>query len=292
MLHESNGEKVFNTLNIILMVVAVLLVMLPLFSVISTSLVSSQEIARRPFIIFPEDVDWSAYRTLFEGGSVIISGYKITLFRIVVGTSLNLLFSYFTAYAMAKRGLPGKNMITFFFFFTILFNGGLIPYYLVVKYTGLINSIWVYVIPGLISVWYTLLIRNFIMNIPESMTEAAEMDGANDIHLIFLIILPLSVPALVTIGLFYAVAHWNSWWDAYLFMSDRDKHPIQLVLRNILVLSQLRMADLGNEDIAVKPPSRAIQNAAVMVTTIPIVLIYPFIQKYFIKGIMIGAIKG
>jgi putative aldouronate transport system permease protein len=157
-----------------------------------------------------------------------------------------------------------------------------------------LNNVWVYILPQIISVWNTLLIRNFIMNIPESLEESAEIDGANVIHIIFSIILPLSIPALVTIGLFYAVGHWNSWWDAFIFVSDVRKQPIQLVLRNILASAEMRInAITGSIDATeIKPPSRAIQSATIVVTTVPIVIIYPFIQKYFIKGIMIGAVKG
>lgn len=291
---QSKSEKIFNVINILIMLIAVICVIIPLFSVVSTSLVSNQELASRRFIIFPQNIDITAYKIIFEGTSVIISGYKVTLFRVVVGTVLNLIFSYFTAYAMSKKDLPGRNIITIFFFFTMLFGGGLIPYYIVIKTVGLLNNVWVYILPQIISVWNTLLIRNFIMNIPESLEESAEIDGANVIHIIFSIILPLSIPALVTIGLFYAVGHWNSWWDAFIFVSDVRKQPIQLVLRNILASAEMRInAITGSIDATeIKPPSRAIQSATIVVTAVPIVIIYPFIQKYFIKGIMIGAVKG
>ncbi|HOJ11329.1 MAG TPA: carbohydrate ABC transporter permease [Clostridiales bacterium] len=294
MVKQSKGEKIFNFINILIMLIAVIAVIIPLFSVVSTSLVSNQELSRRRFIIFPQKVDFTAYKIIFEGTSIIISGYKITIFRVVVGTVINLIFSYFTAYAMSKKDLPGRNVITIFFFFTMLFGGGLIPYYIVIKSVRLLNNVWVYILPQIISVWNTLLIRNFIMNIPESLEESAEIDGANAVHIIFRIILPLSIPALVTIGLFYAVGHWNSWWDAFLFVSDVRKQPIQLVLRNILASAEMRINTItGRIDATeIKPPSRAIQTATIVVTTVPIVIIYPFIQKYFIKGIMIGAVKG
>lgn len=294
MVKRSVGEKIFNSLNIFIMLLALAAVLLPLLSVVSTSLVSAQEIARKPFVLFPEKIDFTAYTTIFMGTRIILDGYKITVMRVIIGTGLNLTFTYFVAYALAKKDLPGRSALTMFFFFTMLFSGGLIPYYIIIKSTGLMDRFWVYIIPGIISVWNTLLVRNFIMQIPESINESAEIDGANDIQKIFRIVLPLSIPALATIGLFYAVAHWNSWWDAYLFVKTPQKQPIQLVLRNILAQAEVRLNSITGkiEASEIKAPARSIQNAAVVVTTIPVVLIYPFLQKYFIKGIMIGAVKG
>lgn len=287
-------DKIFDFSNIAFMILAVIAVLIPLFSVISTSLVSAKEIAEKRFVIFPENIDYTAYKSLFASGSIILNGYKITLFRVVVGTTVNLILSYFVGYALAKKDLVGRSALTFFFFFTMLFGGGLVPTYIIIKSVGLINRVWVYILPGVISVWNMLLIRNFIMTIPDSLTEAANIDGASDYLIIFKIILPLSIPALVTIGLFYAVGHWNSWWDAYLYTSKPEVQPIQLVLRNILARANIQVNAItgGITATELKAPSRSIQSASVVVTTMPIVLLYPFLQKYFIKGVMVGAVKG
>lgn len=276
------------------MLCAVLAVTVPLLSVVSSSLVSAKELASRSYIIIPDKIDLTAYKALLGKTGVFFDAFKITLFRVVAGTAINLVFTYLTAYAMSKKELPGRNFITIFFFFTMLFNGGMIPTYIVVKEVGLLNSIWVYILPGLISVWYTLLMRNFIMNIPDGLIESAEIDGASDLLIIFRIILPLSLPALAAIGLFYAVDHWNSWFDAYLYVTDTKKQPVQLLLRNILAQSEIRFSTLTGSvsGTEVAPPARSVRNAAVIITTLPILFVYPFIQKYFIKGIMIGAIKG
>ena len=290
---KTKEDYILNTFNILFMTFAALVVILPLFTVISISLVSAKEIADRGVIIFPEHIDFNAYKNLLSKGSVILDGYKITLFRVVVGTAVNLLCSYFVGYALAKRDLRGRSAITFFFFFTMLFNGGLVPTYIVVKSTGLMNSVWVYILPSVMSVWYMLLIRNFIMSIPDSLFESANIDGAGNLRIIFQIVLPLSIPALVTIGLFYAVGQWNSWWDAYLYTSKPQVQPIQLVLRNILALASVEINASNASAVAeVKAPARALQNAAVVISTLPIVFIYPFLQKYFIKGVMAGAVKG
>ena len=292
---QTTGERIFNVFNIIIMVAFMLAIVLPLLNVVSTSLVSAQEVAGKEFILFPSKVDLGAYKLILSNGSVIVNGYKITIFRVVVGTFVNLLFTYFLAYGLSKKKLPGRNGITIYIFITMLFSGGLIPYYILIRYIGLINNLFVYILPGLVSAWNTLLLRNFIMNIPESLFESAELDGAKETIIIFKIVLPLSLPAMATIGLFYAVGHWNSWWDAFLFVSNPKLQPVQLVLRNILSVSQVSISKVGGtvrSTMSSPPPSRAIQNAVIVVSTVPVVLIYPFVQKYFVKGIMVGSVKG
>lgn len=294
MTRRSTGESVFGVFNAVFLCLLVLVVLLPLVSVVSTSFVSEREIVRRPVMLFPKEPDLTAYRMIFRKGALLFDAYKVTIFRVVVGTVLNLVFTYFVGYALSRKDLPGRTPLTLFFFFTMMFGGGLIPYYIVVKSLGLLNRVWVYVIPGLISVWNVLLMRNFIMNIPVSLIEAAEIDGASQLTIIARLVFPLSLPAMATIGLFYAVGHWNAWWDAYLFVSQPKKQPVQLFLRNILAQVTVQMDQMTQRVTIdeVRPPARSIQNAVVVVSTVPIVILYPFLQKYFIKGIMIGSVKG
>lgn len=291
---ETRRERLFSILDVAFMVAILLVVIIPLLNVVVTSFVSNQEIARRNFIIFPERLDFSAYKTIFTGSGIILNAYKITIFRVVTGTLINMVFTYFTAYALSKKDLPGRNIITLYFVFTMMFGGGLIPYYILIKTIGLMDNILVYILPSLISVWYTLLMRNFIMNIPSSLLESAEIDGANELRIIFSIVLPVSIPAMVTIALFYGVDHWNSWFDAFLFIKSSKKQPLQLILRNILASSDIRINAISGrvEASEFKPSPRAVQTATIVVSTIPIVMVYPFLQKYFIKGIMMGSIKG
>lgn len=297
MVKESGKEKIFNIFNILFMILFALVVIIPLLYILANSFVSLEESARRPIIIIPEKFDLTAYKLMLFGSRDIVSGYTITLYRAIAGTALNMLFSSFVAYTLSRKDLPFRNAITMYLFITMLFSGGLIPYYVVAKATGMQNNILVYIVPGLISVWNVLLLRNFMMEIPESINESAEIDGANQIYILFKLILPLSVPSLVTVALFYAVGHWNSWFDAYLFMTDSKKFPLQLILRNILITSQLNMSDMKGSQIAEilsksRPTERSVQNAAVVVSTLPIVCVYPFVQKYFVKGIMMGSVKG
>lgn len=297
MVRESGSEKIFNVFNLVFMLVFTLIVVIPLLYILANSFVSLEESARRPIIIIPEKLDLTAYKLMLFGSKDIVNGYVITLYRVIVGTFLNMLFSSFVAYTLSRRDLPMRNGITMYLFITMLFSGGLIPYYIVARATGMQNNILVYIVPGLISVWNVLLLRNFMMEIPESINESAEIDGANQVYILFKLIIPLSVPSLVTVALFYAVGHWNSWFDAYLFMTNSKKFPLQLILRNILIESQLNMSEMKGSQIEEilsknRPTERSVQNAAVVVSTLPIVCVYPFIQKYFVKGIMMGSIKG
>jgi putative aldouronate transport system permease protein len=291
---RSRSDFLFDSLNALLMSVLVLLIAVPLLNVLSTSLVSSRELARNNFVIVPGQLDFGAYRVLLAGTNIVVHAYLVTLFRTVVGTGLNMLFTYFVAYALSKKDLPARRAITLLYFFTMLFSGGLIPNYILIKNLGLMNSIWVYVIPNIVYAWYLLLLRNFIMNIPYSIFESLEMDGAGQLVTIFRFVLPLSLPALATLSLFYAVGHWNYWFDAFLFVSDPQKQPIQLMLRNILARASNQMTTMlaRAASSGAQPPSRSLQSAAIVITTLPIVLLYPFLQRYFVKGVMAGSIKG
>ena len=291
---RTNGEKIFDMINIAVMIAFMLLVIIPLLNVVSISLTSTEDLVSTKFPLIPSKVDWGAYSLVFASGSTILNSFKISVIRVVFGTLLNMILTYFLAYAMALRKLPGRTGITLFVFGTMMFSGGLIPSYLLINYAGLMNNFLVFIIPGAVSAWYTLLMRNFIMNVPDSLFEAAEIDGARELTVIFRVILPLSLPAMATITLFYAVGHWNSWWDAYLYVRDPSIQPIQLMLRNILASTQISVSMMNNRAgmLSFLPPSRAIQNAVVVVSTIPILCVYPFLQKYFVKGIMVGSIKG
>lgn len=296
MIRESRGEKIFGYINTVMLVIFAIIIMLPLINVVLSSFVSPEEAAQRAIIIIPHKISLAAYRLILSASNDIVNGYKVTIFRVIAGTFLNMFFSYFLAYTISKDDLPGKRSMTIFIFFIMLFNGGLIPYYLIVKVTHIANTLWVYILPTLIQAYNVLLLRNFIMQIPSSLSESAEIDGASEMTILLKVILPLSIPAMVTISLFYAVYHWNEWFSAYLFIKDSNKYPVQAVLRDILANANI-MFDGKNKRVLDSlvnnpPPSYVLQDAAVIITTLPIVLMYPFLQKYFVKGIMIGGVKG
>ena len=285
-----SGETIFQAVDVLLMCLFIFLIIVPVFTVVMTSFVSEAEIARRgTFIIIPEDFDFSAYEMLFASGRNIIRAYSNTLFRVFVGTVLNLAVTISLAYGLSKDNLKGKTVITGFVFFTMLFSGGLIPTFILVKGLGLIDSRWSMVLPCLVNTWNLLIMRNFFYAIPKSLEEAAVIDGANDVQM-----LPLSKASIATIGLFYAVSHWNAWFDAMLYINKTPLLPMQNILRNIITAAS-SIGDLGAEaynSLDVVPPSQSIRAATIVITTLPILVVYPFVQKYFVKGVMVGSVKG
>jgi putative aldouronate transport system permease protein len=195
------------------------------------------------------------------------------------------------AYPMSKYEMPGRKFFFMYCFFTMLFSGGLIPTFMVVRGVGLYNKVWALIIPSAMNVWYMILLTNFFTSIPMELEESARIDGASNFRILRQIILPLSLPALATIGLFYAVIYWNSWFAAVIYMSDSSKYPMQTLLRQLLYSSFSNTMEVDATNI-IEPPDTTVRSAAIVVTTFPILLVYPFVQKYFVKGVMIGAVKG
>lgn len=285
------GDRVFIVCNYVLLGLLTLLFIIPLWSTLMTSFIGEAERLRRGmFIFWPEQLDFSAYQSILRKNSPVFTGYAVTLTRTIAGTFLNMLVTTMLAYGLAKRTLPLRVPLTFLIYFTMLFSGGLVPTYLVVKHTGLYNSVGALIVPSLVSVWNLLLMRNFFMQIPESLEEAAIIDGASPPVILFRIVLPLSISSLVTIALFYAVWHWNSWFDGLIYISDRRMQPLQMVLRDIIIASSTEtMFEFTSE---APPPLETVKGATIVVSTLPILMVYPFIQKYFIKGVMVGGVKG
>ncbi|MFN8475727.1 MAG: carbohydrate ABC transporter permease [Anaerolineae bacterium] len=287
-MHLSRGERVFEFINYGLLAILTLVFILPILFVVSNSLVSEAEVVRRgTFVLIPQQPDLTAYRTIFSS-SIIGVAYLNTLLRVIVGVTLNLAFTASLAYALAKRTLPGRGCMTVFIFVPLIFSGGIIPLYILVNALGLRNSFWSMILPVLVNPFWLLIMRNFFMTIPQELEEAAIMDGASPFTVLTRIVIPLSMPIFTTIGLFYAVFHWNAWFDAAIFIDSPTGQPVQLLLRNVLlsgVLNDPAMADY-------RPPAEALKAALTIVSAVPILLVYPFIQKYFVKGVLIGGIKG
>ena len=273
------------------MCILVLIILIPVWSIIVMSFVSEYErLNRGMFILYPQKLDFSAYVSMLKSGSNIYSGYTVTIFRVTVGIACNMFVTTMLAYALSKRNLPGRKVITFFIYFTMLFNGGLVPTFLVVKNTGLYNTLAAYVVPGLVSAWNLFLMRNFFMQIPAELDEAAVIDGASPPTILIKIVLPLSVPTLITIALLYMAWHWNSWYDGLLYIQNRELLTLQNVLRNTLTAANLE--DINDITAVSRPPLGAVRSAMIVISTLPILCFFPFVQKYFVKGIMIGSVKG
>ncbi|MBB3131246.1 putative aldouronate transport system permease protein [Paenibacillus rhizosphaerae] len=288
----SASERVFEVFNIVALTLLSLAFLVPFLAILSTSFVSTEESMRRgAFILIPEKLDFGAYDMLLNRGMIIFNAYKVTLFRVTVGTFLNLLFTATLAYGLARRTLPGRNAIVSFIFLTMIFSGGLIPSYMLIDKLGLKDSLWVLVVPGLISAWNLFIMRNFFQALPEELEESAIIDGAGPARILWSIVVPLSMPAIATIGLFYAVGHWNEWFGASIYINDQSKLPIQVIMRNILLTGVIQ-DETQVEYIRDPPPAAALKSAVIIISTLPILFVYPFIQKYFVKGIMVGSIKG
>lgn len=223
----------------------------------------------------------------------ILTGYLNTLFRTIVGTFLTVLTTCMFAYPLSKKDLPHRSLITFLVLFTMLFGGGLVPTYLLIRNIRLIDSLWVYVLPGLTSAFNIIIVRNFFQSIPESLRESASIDGASDVRILFQIYMPLSKPVLATVSLWTAVAHWNAWFDALLYINSESKQVLQMFLRRIVIENSTQLIEKGlvNPEVTQFTPE-TIKAATVIVTILPILLVYPFVQRYFVKGIMLGSVKG
>lgn len=216
-----------------------------------------------------------------------------TLFVTIVGTALNMVISVMTAYVLSRKRLLGRKQLILLITFTMLFSGGLIPTYLVVSNLGLTNSIWSMIFPGMISTYYVIIMKNYFSGLPQSLEDAAKIDGANDLKVLYKIYLPISKPFMATFALFYAVERWNEWWNAYLYISDKNIKPLQIYLRDILVnfSNQLSTQAQSMVNSQGKVYVQSVQMATIVITMLPIMCLYPFLQKYFVKGVMIGAIK-
>lgn len=280
----------FDIVNTMLLSILACVIFIPFYNAILVSLMTTKEYASNKLALFPHEVTFDAYRVIFTSGWVA-TGYKNSIFIAIIGVMYSLLINTLCAYGFSNKSFPGKNLLMTIFIFTMFFGGGLIPFYLLIKSLGLGDTLWSVILPTGMSVFYMLLIKGYFENIDEGIKESAKLDGANEIVLLFKIMLPLSLPILATVALFIFVDLWNAWFGAMLFIDSASKKPLQLSLREIINPSSTRITHLLTNDM-IKVQVQSVQMAAVVVTMAPIMFIYPFLQKHFVKGIMIGAIKG
>lgn len=237
-------------------------------------------------ILFPNDINFDAYSYVFRHAQ-LLSAYSFTILITVLGTILNLIMTTLGAYVLSSREMPGRNFLMTIVLITMFFSGGLIPTYLVVKSLHLVNTMWALILPGLVSTWLLILMRNFFQGIPMALRESARMDGASEIAILVRVILPLSLPMLATLALFYGVAHWNEYTGVVLYINNNKIVTLQVLLRNMYAAATM---ELDSERLP--PPLDSVRAATVMVATLPIICVYPFLQKYFVQGMMVGSLKG
>ncbi len=267
----------------------VLLILIPFINVVMISLTTEKEYLQTPILLFPKQPTLQNYKQLFESGTVL-NGYKISFLILLIGVPLDLFLTSTLAYALSQKGFPGRKAVLVFILFTMLFNGGIVPLYLVVKQLGLTNSILSVVFTQAISTYNMILMLNYFSSLPVSLLESARLDGAGEWKILWRIVLPLSMPIIATMLLFYSVARWNEWYQAMLFIRSIDKSPLQTVLRRI-IMDSMNTDLLQSGDLDAVRFSTAIKMSAVMVTMVPVMCIFPFLQNHFVKGVMIGAIK-
>lgn len=297
-IQETKEDKVFKVFIFIFLTTALLIVLYPVLYIISASISDPTAVNSGEMWLFPKDITFEGYKLIFEN-SDIWRGYLNTIFYTAFGTLINLAVTIPAAYALARKDFYGRNFFTGMFVLTMFFSGGLIPTYLVVKNLGLVDTIWAMVLPNAAAIWNIVIARVFFQaSIPKGLEEAAIIDGASNFKLFTKIILPLSAPIIAVMALFYGVGHWNGYFNALIYLSDKELYPLQLVLREILVLQEMSSnstnltGDMAEVMHSKQQLAAIVKYGVMIVSTLPIIIVYPFLQRFFVKGVMIGSLKG
>jgi putative aldouronate transport system permease protein len=288
--YKSMTGRLFDAANYIFLALVALTMILPILYIVAGSFANEAEISSRPFFLIPQTFTLNAYEYVFKDNALPRS-FLNSVFITVGGTIINLLFTVTMAYALSRRVI-GRNTVMNLVVFSMLFSGGIIPTFLVVKSLGLIDNYMAVMLPTAISAFNLIVVKSFFQEIPNELIESSTIDGCNDLSTFWRIVLPLSKPVIATFTLFYAVGHWNDFFQALLYLNDTQKWPLQVLLRQIVLLASGSLDMSTMDPTYVKPPDQSIKMAVIVVATLPILLVYPFLQKHFAKGVMLGAIKG
>ncbi|TWD93739.1 carbohydrate ABC transporter membrane protein 2 (CUT1 family) [Neobacillus bataviensis] len=291
-MHNTRGGRIFDAFNVVILAIIGIIMILPFLYIIAGSFATEAELTSRNFFIWPETFTLTAYKYIFSTATFsrsILVSIGVTL----VGTLVCLFFTFTMAYPLSRKNLLGRNLFMNMIVFSMLFSGGMIPTYIVVKSLGLLDSYWSLILPGAINPFNLIIVKTFFQGIPNELEEAAKIDGCTEMGIFWRIILPLSKPVLATFALFYAVGIWNDFFHALLYISDNTKWPVQVLLQQIIILSQGNLADTASQGASyVEPPAQSLKLAVVVVATLPILIVYPFLQKHFAKGMLLGSVKG
>jgi len=288
---EPMGDRVFQSVVYIILAIVVLAMLYPFAYVVSVSISDPAEVIAGNVSIYPIGFDLGAFKTMINH-PIFFTAYKNTIVYTALGTFFTLFFTAITAYPLSKDKFQMRSFLSKVYLVTMFFGGGMIPTYLAYKSLHILDTVWVMVLPGALSAWNIILMRSFFRNIPETLSESAYIDGATDPQILVKVILPLSKPIMATIGLFTAVGIWNGYFNALLYLTDTEKYPLQMILRSILVAATFNPAEKDAYSQISHSATESLKMASIVITTLPIMLIYPFIQKYFVKGLMVGSIKG
>ena len=292
-LNDIRQDKIFYTVNRILLGLVTLIVLLPLLNIVACSFSNGKDVISGRVYLWPVNFCLDGYTAVFQHQR-IWTAYGNTFLYTIVGTIVNLFMTILAAYPLSRKSMPGKGFVTFLFTFTMIFSGGMVPTYLQIKDLGLLNTIWSMVLPGAISVTNMIICRTFFANIPYDLYEAAEIDGCNDFTYLRVIVLPLSSSVLAVLTLYYAVGHWNTYQDAFLYLTGMEKMPLQILLRDILVSNEV-LADMAVDDsemVLQQQLAQLLKYSIIIVASVPVLVLYPFIKRFFAKGVMMGSLKG
>lgn len=290
------GDRSFHITNFAVLTLLGLIVLYPLIYVVACSFSSAYAVVTNQVWLWPVEFTLDGYKAVFDH-NLLMSGYANSLLYMVAGTTVNIILLVLTAYPLSRKDMPGRMMFVMYFTFTMFFNGGTIPNYLLVRNMGMLNSRWALIIPFAFSAYNMIIVRTFFSsNIPNELLEAAEIDGCTDIGFFFRIALPLAKPVIAVMVLFHGIGHWNGYMRALLYLSDSSKYTLQLVLRDILILANMPadvMAQLGDAKLEeLSNAMELLKYSVIVVGSLPVLILYPFVQKYFVKGVMIGSVKG
>lgn len=289
---ESMGDRIFTIVNVVILVLLCIVTLYPVWYVLCASFTSNAYLVSHPGLLLrPHGFTWGSYKLALTH-PLLLSGYKNILIVLCVSLPLNILLTLFCGYFMASKKVLFKPIIQFLILFTMFFSSGMIPSYLNIRSLGLYNSLWALILPGAMSVYNAIICKTAIEGMPESLKESAYIDGANDVVILFKIVLPLIKPTIAVLLLYYGVSHWNSWFNASIYLRDNDKLPIQNVMRSILIANSNILNAAAAENDQVNQFAESIKYSTIVLTTLPVLCIYPFLQKYFVKGVMVGAVKG
>jgi len=291
-MRRSRGEKVFSVFNTIILLIAGFICLAPIWHVFCASVSDPNLVVRnKGLILFPVgDITFDGYRMAFKNGS-IVRGYINTIIYVVSATAIGMLGSIFAAYGLSRKDFMFKGPVSFILAFTMLFNGGLIPTYLLVRHLGLLNTVWAIIIPNCLSVYNIMILKTSFSSLPDGLIEAARIDGAGHFKTLFSVVLPCSKGIMAVIGLFYVVQHWNSWFHTAIYVTERKLYPLQLLLREIVIMNSKSGLELAGETGELSLARELVKYAVIVASLLPMMIVYPWIQKYFVTGVMLGSIK-